>query len=588
MPALGTRRARRRAAGRRRRWPRVALVAGAVLVLAAGWLAVRGYQIRQHLTAAQSALGSINTTDLRPLDQTAAHARADVAAARSAAGDPLWRLAAAVPVAGRSFAVARDATAAASTLVDQALPPGLKALQDLKSRPLLSAGTVDVARLRALQPEVRAASAAADRAAAQAAATPGTLLPGPVARLRRQLVDRTGQLAQTLTAARTAVDLAPAMLGADGPRRYFLAVQNNAETRGTGGLVGAYAVLRADGGKITRERVGTNQDFRNPTAPVVDLGREFSARYDSQGVRQYWLSSNLTPDWPSAAAIMAGLWQAQGGGKIDGVLGIDPVAMADVLTATGPAQVGPRTIDAGNVVDFVMRDEYAEFNVMSDENAQRKAVLALLAGALYDKLAAGGTSSSALLQALSRAGGSGHLQLWSAVPAEQQRIAPLRVSGALPRDPGAYLQVVMNNAAGNKADYYVRRTVDYRRNPDGTAQVGVTLSNAVDPAAVPPVVTLRADKPRTPVRPGATRFILTLVVGVGQQVRSVEVDGKPVPGEYGPEQGHGTATVQVEVAPGAPTVVTAQVTDPGGLLVYRQQPLVADDTLKLAVPWRRG
>lgn len=588
MPAHGARRAGRRPTSRRR-WPKVALAAGALFLLAAGWLAIRGYQIRQHLTTAQSALGSINTTDLRPLEQTTASARADVAAARSAADDPLWRLASAVPVAGRSFAVARDATAAASTLVDQALPPGLRALQDLKGRPLLSAGTVDLARLTALQPEVRAASAAADRAAAQAAATPGSWLPGPVARLRQQLVDRTSQAAQTLTAARTAVDLAPAMLGAGGPRRYFLAVQNNAETRGTGGLVGAYAVLRADRGKITRERVGTNQDFRNPTKPVVDLGPEFSGRYDAEGVRQYWLSSNLTPDWPSAAAIMAGLWQAQGGGKIDGVLGVDPVAMADILTATGPAQVGPRTIDAGNVVDFVMRDEYAEFNVLTgDQNAQRKAVLALLAGALYDKLAAGGTSSSALLQALSRAGGSGHLQLWSAVPAEQQQIAPLRVSGALSRDPGPYLQVVMNNAAGNKADYYVRRTVDYRRNADGTAQVGVTLTNSVDPAAVPPVVTLRADKPRFPVKPGATRFILTLVVGVGQRVTSVEVDGKPVTAEYGPEQGHGTVTVQVEVAPGAPTVVTAQVTDPGGMLVYRQQPLVADDTLHLAVPWRRG
>lgn len=47
-------------------------------------------------------------------------------------------------------------------------------------------------------------------------------------------------------------------------------------------------------------------------------------------------------------------------------------------------------------------------------------------------------------------------------------------------------------------------------------------------------------------------------------------------------------TVQVEVGPSGPTTVTARVTDPGGTLVYRQQPLVVDDTLDLRVPYRLG
>ena len=46
------------------------------------------------------------------------------------------------------------------------------------------------------------------------------------------------------------------MLGADGPRTYLLAVQQPAEARGTGGLLGAYAVLRAEQGVVSVVEVG--------------------------------------------------------------------------------------------------------------------------------------------------------------------------------------------------------------------------------------------------------------------------------------------------------------------------------------------
>jgi len=569
----------------RRRSRRGWLALAAALLLLAVWLAVRGYQITAHLQAARGDLARVSTSQLDSLPEASAAARGDVAAAKSAADDPVWRLAAAVPVAGRSFAVARDATQASTILVEEALPAAARAAQRLRGAPVLTAGTVDLAALGALQPDVDTAAAAAERAATAASATPEGLLPGPLRKLRADLVGQTQKLAGGLSSARTAVALAPGMLGANGPRRYFLAVQNNAETRGTGGLIGAYAVLRADAGRISRERVGTNLDFQTAPAPVVDLGPEFSARYDRDGGRVYWSSAVLTPDWPSASAVMAGLWEAQGGGRIDGVIGVDPLAMADVLAATGPVTVAGRAVDAATVVDFVTRKEYAQFQ---DDDAKRKQVLSQLAAGLFDQVVAGRSSTTALLQALAKAGGTGHLQIWSSVPAEQQALMPLRGAGALTPDPGAYLQVVMNNAAGNKADVYVRRRVGYERRADGTAQVSVQLTNSVDPTAVPPVVIGRTDNPRTPVEPGATRFIVTIYVGVGQQVGSVQVNGQPMPAQFGSEKGHGAATFQVEVAPSAPTVITAEVSDPGGELVYRQQPLVVNDSLELQVPFRLG
>jgi hypothetical protein len=569
---------------RRRRWWIVAVVG---VLLAAGWLAVRALQVHGALREAQAVLtrAAADPADTTGLRQAQRAASADVRVARRAVDDPLWRLAAEVPVTGRSFRVARDATIVVGQLVDGAMPPLVASGEALRARPLLSSGTVDLQLLDTVALHLTEADAAVAAAQERTKRMPERLLPAPVADARARLGEGVDRLATALGAGRQAFELAPAALGAKEPRRYFLAVQNNAEVRGTGGLVGAYAVLRADDGRLSLDRVGTNLDFRTAEAPVVDLGPEFSARYDAEFARSYWSAAVLTPDWPSASAIMAALWREQGGGEVDGVLGVDPVAMADLLGVTGPAQVGARIIGADNVVDFVMRDEYAEF---SDDSPERKQVLSQLAAALYAQVAEGGYDAPAMLSAVAGAAGSGHLQLWFARPQEQVALKDHRVAGALPGRPGDYLQVVSNNAAGNKADYYVRRRVSYVRTGEGQADVTVELSNTVEPSAVPPIVIGRLDDPPFEVEPGQTRQLLSIYVGVGELVERVLVDCVEASADIGTERGHGVATVLVEIRPSRPTVVVAEVTDAGGSVAYRQQPLVVDDELDLRVPHTIG
>ena len=64
-----------------------------------------------------------------------------------------------------------------------------------------------------------------------------------------------GLLSGTRT-ARTAVDLAPSMLGRDEPRTYFVAFTTPAESRGLGGFMGTWAELRADDGRLDVTRTG--------------------------------------------------------------------------------------------------------------------------------------------------------------------------------------------------------------------------------------------------------------------------------------------------------------------------------------------
>ena len=68
------------------------------------------------------------------------------------------------------------------------------------------------------------------------------------------------------------------MMGAEGPRTYFMAFQTNAEARGTGGLLGGFGILRFDDGKPTVDTLGPNTELNKPFTPI-DLGPEYTSQY---------------------------------------------------------------------------------------------------------------------------------------------------------------------------------------------------------------------------------------------------------------------------------------------------------------------
>ena len=94
------------------------------------------------------------------------------------------------------------------------------------------------------------------------------------------------QLAQSEREARHAADaakLAPDIFGGNGPRRYLLVVQNNAESRGTGGFIGSYAIITAENGKLSVgpiERTNTwNQATRALDKVTVSAPADYLRRY---------------------------------------------------------------------------------------------------------------------------------------------------------------------------------------------------------------------------------------------------------------------------------------------------------------------
>ena len=123
-----------------------------VLSAAAVWIAVRGLEAqdrlesaRGHLTTAREAAADRRLPEARAAVEAAAR---DTTAARSATGDPVWRLAGAVPYLGANVETVRRLAAAADVLASEVLPQTLDGLETAEPARLRRPdGSVDLALL---------------------------------------------------------------------------------------------------------------------------------------------------------------------------------------------------------------------------------------------------------------------------------------------------------------------------------------------------------------------------------------------------------------------------------------------------------
>ena len=121
-------------------------------------------------------------------------------------------------------------------------------------------------------------------------------------------------------------------------QRYFVAFQNEAEARGTGGLPGAFAILRADHGKLSFERFETDNTLGRcrPGSTSATTTTRSTARRRATSL---YINSNVSPHFPYAAQIWIAMWKKFSGQRLDGAFAVDPTALSYLLAVTGPARL---------------------------------------------------------------------------------------------------------------------------------------------------------------------------------------------------------------------------------------------------------
>ncbi|HEY6793720.1 MAG TPA: DUF4012 domain-containing protein [Kineosporiaceae bacterium] len=524
---------------RRPTWRRPLLRAGGGVVLGvcllglvAGWLAWTGTQARDELLAARSALPAVQAAVLTgegtaggQLEQLRRHA----ARADDLTHDPVWSVVGALPLVGSPVATTGGMTRSVNLLAGQSLPALARAADTLHpARLLRGGGRLDVAALATAEPSLAvAATSLRQQRDAVAALDPSWL--GPVRAAHTQLLAALGSLAGTSRDAATAARVLPPMLGLDGPRRYFVAFQNPAEARGTGGLLDAYAIVLADHGAVRIERMGANSQLPPFSGDVADVDPAFAARYAALGGTSAWLEANVSPNFPDVARVWEAMWRQATGQQLDGAVALDPRALAGVLDGIGPVTapvVG--TVDARRIEPLVLHDQY----VLTSVVAQRKSLMLGVGSAAAEKLLGGGASPHRLLPRLRDVASAGHVLVESRHPDEEARLLDAGIGGAVDATERPFAQAVVVNAAGNKLDTWLDTSLRYQVTRCGaaarTVSITVTLRNGAPSSGLPPYMTVRSDRPPYPTVPGQNRSELSVLVTRGARLLGATLDGAPL------------------------------------------------------------
>jgi hypothetical protein len=478
----------------------------------------------------------------------------------------------------------------ASGAGDQVCTAGLEVSKALTSDHLPH-GKALITMLRGLQTTLVNSGVRLSIAASQISGAQSSLLLPPISRRLDQAVTKVSEAAHDDQIAVSGVAAALQFLGGDGPRSYFLAVQTEAESRGSGGVIGNYGIVTAEDGTLRLTHFGTAQSLESKgdlATRMLIAPADYIARYSQFQPALRWANVPMSPDFPTVAEVIEGLYPQEGGSPVDGVISVDPFALADLLRATGPIDVAPwpEPLTAENAVAILLHDEYdnltgpARSNFLG--NVTKTAWKRFTSGDLPDL--------QTLIRDLRPAFVHKDLLLASTAPATEALIRKVGVGGGFSRPANSdFLAITGQNDVENKIDWYLHRSIDY--------QVSYTPQTGAINATV--TVKLRNLAPTT----GQAAYVIgslgryTKTNGENRSYLTIytpwaftdaTVDGRPLLLNQSRELGVWADSAFVTIPPGGTTTVSVELL--GNLhpaspyrLTMSSQPMVNADQVQLGV-----
>ncbi|QNK80983.1 DUF4012 domain-containing protein [Nakamurella sp. PAMC28650] len=537
------------------------------MLLGAGWVGLRTYQAYRHLdraaqqvTLLQQQVKTLDEIDLTQAGAAVSRMRSEADGAVGDTRDPLYRLAGHLPFIGpnlRAVAMIAStvddlATTTAPTLINVAT-----AVQPAALAP--RSGVIDLAPMVAAAPALAAADAAVASSQQRMAAIDRGPLVGPVSRGVDDLQTKLAGLGRTTAAAVRISRLAPTMLGHNGARTYLVVFQNLAEPRATGGLFGSYALLKVDDGKLSIGPQGSGSRDLGTFAPPLTMPASLPSALYGNLPATYATDANLTPDFPTAAALLAQMYQIRNHLRIDGVLALDPVALSYLLVGAEPIPIGHGLeLTSANITRTLLSTAYALYPRASD-GPRREAFLDSAAERAFLAVTNIRTSAKTVLRGLVKASDQHRLLLWSANRTEQTDIEATGVAGRLPSVDGhtPTIGLFRNDGTGGKLGYYAGGsaaltsgacTADARRALTLTAHLTYSAPATGLPAYVIGYAT---------AGPYVLRTNLLIFGPLTGSLTAISVDGQHRPVIWATEGGRRVGMVTIDLKPGASATVVA-------------------------------
>lgn len=453
----------------------VALVTGAAALVA---IAGVGGTAIASLLAQQDAQAAVERTSAaldalvanQPERAAASFAEADVAFARVGG-----RVDSAFTAAARWVPVLAQHRAAAGTLVGEGgqlaavassvaerIDPGVLRLTE---------GVLDPVGLLSLDAPLTelADTLAGTRAAVEATWSPWLI--APLAARLDDLDERLADVAGDVTTARDAVAVLPALVGAEGPRRYGVVFLNPSRPTALGGSIEGWFTFTAADGQLSGDRIGPASDLEPEGRPVaVDL-----------------------IDVPSAASLLADRLEEVTGEPMDGVVLLDPHGLAGLLRLVGPVTVpGVGPLDGDSIAEHLLRGQYT--GAAADTTGQVGVfVVSKVLGATLPTV-------DRVAEVMGPIVDAGRVSAWLRDPDEQEVLSRLGVDGAMPLE-GDVLAVAVADLGASRLGAFLESGLAYRATVDpATASVDATVTVRIAnraPSELAPTVAGTADTPGT-------------------------------------------------------------------------------------------
>jgi hypothetical protein len=387
-------------------------------------------------------------------------------------------------------------------------------------------------------------------------------LVGPLAQARATAAENIEELQDGISRAREATAGLAQLLGGDS--RYLLLLGNNAEMRAGSGTFLTVGPATLGDGRLAVGELEISGDLL--LAESVPIEGDLADRWGWLEPGREWRNLGVSPRFDVTGALAIRMWEAAKGERLEGAIAVDVVALEALLRVVGPIHVEGKQLDAGNVAQDLLHDQYAGDDPADLVQSERSARLAMVAAATLQALQRPDIDIAQLAQELAEAAAGRHLMLWSADPEMQRAWAAAGVDGALDGDE---LLMAVLNRGGNKLDPFLEVEADLavEAGPRGTAMViAVRLSNRVTEDEAPYIL---GPDPSLDVAPGTYVGLLSATLpGTARDGRFDGVDNLVVAGSDGPtrvvaapvtippgEQRDFTLRFQLPPGPGAMDVV---------------------------------
>ena len=348
-------------------------------------------------------------------------------------------------------------------------------------------GAIDVDRLEAIAPRVDAVldNLAAAESNLEAIET-GDRWTEPLDDIRDQAL---AEMAPVQTAVEVLVDIAPVLpqaLGSDGPRRYLIAIGNQAEMRASFGAPLSLLMVEFDDGRISIPIKGqTSTELFPPlNARVNWFGPAYNPFFRGNQRNRPFVVTNTHPNMLFSAQEMAGAWEGGNYPEVDGIITLDLTAIAAVLEATGPIESPVYgTVTADQIGEILLVDAYQDFG--QDDALARQQANQQLLDELLGRILSGNDLVNAA-QAIASTAPGRHFQVWMKDRRLQQLSLEAGAAGVV-EDPetGDWSAMYTQNGNQSKVDVFQQRNqlVVVNLREDGSARVRqtLTLTNATPP-----------------------------------------------------------------------------------------------------------